>query len=299
MLTERPAPSAEGTLDKRPLAHLLFYAFERRLSGTMEFQEPDGSAFVLLFFEGKLAKARGPGAPAPAEELIARLFDLAAETRFAYFDGFDALASEESAATPLEALPIVWRALRRNPPWPQVHEVLSKIGDAKLRIAGGADLERLGLEQLERHAAGRLAEGALSVLALTNEEILVPGCTQLLVYFLLLTKSAQLAPPDAAAPPEKPTLPTPAALPPEPPSSSGRAFARVRLAKGASAPLRSIEEPPATISASDPRTSARPRSCCTTRSGRSAWARRGTLRRRSTPGYTSRVSGAYGSPTRR
>src|SRR2546423_386307 len=69
----RPAPAAQGTLDKRPLVHLLVYALERRLTGTMEFHAPEGVA-TLVFEDGCPAKGRVASEPAHgARDLSAML----------------------------------------------------------------------------------------------------------------------------------------------------------------------------------------------------------------------------------
>jgi curved DNA-binding protein CbpA len=62
----RPAPSAAGTLAKTPLVHLLLYALERRLGGTIELAAPppDTVTVALLFVSGQPAKVR-TSAPAP------------------------------------------------------------------------------------------------------------------------------------------------------------------------------------------------------------------------------------------
>jgi tetratricopeptide (TPR) repeat protein len=55
--TDRPAPDATGTLAKTPLLHLLIYAFEKKLAGTMDIVAPDQRVASLLFVGGEPAKA--------------------------------------------------------------------------------------------------------------------------------------------------------------------------------------------------------------------------------------------------
>jgi len=55
---ERPAPSVMGTLAQRPLAHLIVYARNRRLSGTLELHAPDGRAGSMTLWRGRLTGAR-------------------------------------------------------------------------------------------------------------------------------------------------------------------------------------------------------------------------------------------------
>jgi tetratricopeptide (TPR) repeat protein len=56
--TNRPPPAASGTLAKTPFLHLLIYAFEKKLGGTIEVMAPDGRAVSVLFVGGEPAKAR-------------------------------------------------------------------------------------------------------------------------------------------------------------------------------------------------------------------------------------------------
>ena len=55
--TNRPAPAASGTLAKTPLIHLLIYAFEKKLDGTIELVAL-GRKAILLFIAGEPAKVQ-------------------------------------------------------------------------------------------------------------------------------------------------------------------------------------------------------------------------------------------------
>jgi tetratricopeptide (TPR) repeat protein len=52
----RPASSASGTLEKTPLVHLVLYALQNGLTGTMEVWAADGRRAGLLFLAGQPAK---------------------------------------------------------------------------------------------------------------------------------------------------------------------------------------------------------------------------------------------------
>jgi curved DNA-binding protein CbpA len=56
--TNRPAPTASGTLAKTPLVHLLLYAMDKKLSGTIELFAPDKRSAVVLFAKGEPTKVR-------------------------------------------------------------------------------------------------------------------------------------------------------------------------------------------------------------------------------------------------
>jgi curved DNA-binding protein CbpA len=55
---ERAAPSALGTLASRPLVHLLVYARNRRLTGTLELQAADGSGGTISLWRGRIHDTR-------------------------------------------------------------------------------------------------------------------------------------------------------------------------------------------------------------------------------------------------
>ncbi|MFO0674990.1 MAG: DnaJ domain-containing protein [Polyangiaceae bacterium] len=54
----RPAPLAQGTLAKTPLAHLLIYAWEHRLTGSLELVHEGIATATLVVIEGMLSKVR-------------------------------------------------------------------------------------------------------------------------------------------------------------------------------------------------------------------------------------------------
>src|SRR5215472_365718 len=54
-----PSPSAEGVLARTPLPHLLIYAHDRELTGTMELATPAGDEVAsILFIDGQPSKVR-------------------------------------------------------------------------------------------------------------------------------------------------------------------------------------------------------------------------------------------------
>lgn len=57
-LAIRPEPAASGTLARTPLIHLLLYALDKGLAGTIEFAAPDGRIAAVLFAGGRPVKAR-------------------------------------------------------------------------------------------------------------------------------------------------------------------------------------------------------------------------------------------------
>src|SRR5208337_2375707 len=58
LTSTRPTPTASGTLAKTPFVHLLLYAMDKKLSGTMEFFAPDKRSAVVRFVKGEPTKVR-------------------------------------------------------------------------------------------------------------------------------------------------------------------------------------------------------------------------------------------------
>jgi tetratricopeptide (TPR) repeat protein len=58
LTSNRPAPTASGTLARTPLVHLLLYAMDKKLSGTIELFAPDKRSAVVLFAKGEPTKVR-------------------------------------------------------------------------------------------------------------------------------------------------------------------------------------------------------------------------------------------------
>jgi tetratricopeptide (TPR) repeat protein len=56
--TNRPVPTATGTLARTPLLHLLLYAMDKKLTGTMELFAPDKRNVAVLFAAGEPSKVR-------------------------------------------------------------------------------------------------------------------------------------------------------------------------------------------------------------------------------------------------
>ena len=230
-------PSAQGTLDKRPLVHLLVYAMDRGLTGTLAFQDQLGEAV------GSLVVVDGW----PAKGDIEPLFDLPDETQFAYYDQHDVLPD-----VPVERrdpLPLVWRGIVHQPPWQHVHTALTRLGSTPLRLTG-EDIDRFQFDDPTLFAVETLRARAMSAHDLVATEALPPGKTQLLLYCLLITKRA-------AASATSDSLPVPA---PAPPSSSDLArptpVARVPLRTRSITKSDVVEE--RRVSTSDPRASMSP-----------------------------------------
>ena len=78
----RPSPAAGGTFGKTPLLHLLVYAFEKKLEGTMDVVSPDHRVASVLFVGGQPAKAH-------VSEPLSQLGQILVELRYLTADVLD------------------------------------------------------------------------------------------------------------------------------------------------------------------------------------------------------------------
>src|SRR5207253_943091 len=71
--SNRPAPATQGRLAKTPVWHLLLYAQERMLTGSIELVAPDGESAAILFLEGQPTKVRSSVAVAYLGRMLMEL----------------------------------------------------------------------------------------------------------------------------------------------------------------------------------------------------------------------------------
>jgi curved DNA-binding protein CbpA len=167
-----------GYIDDTTLnASLALMAKERRLHGQ------------ILRAMGKLTDEQLTGAlRAQLVRKIEHLFDWPPDTKFAYYDGFDALHTYGGDDhVQLDPLPLVWSAIRTQPPWEHVH-----VGSNALRLAATSQIERFELSKEELAAADLLRMQPMRVHELVAAKLLGASTAQLLAYCLLITKQVEL-----------------------------------------------------------------------------------------------------------
>lgn len=226
-----PAPQAQGTLDKRPLAHLLAYVYERRLSGSLIFGDASAPVGVIVIRAGEPIKAHTD----QHGDVWDALADLPAATEFGYYADVDALPDDAGGAqAPLAA---VLRVLQRRPPTALVQAMLARLAGSPMMLEPTLSVASLGL--------GKAARDALELLRVrpfTMDDVrdapALRGQADLVVYGLLITKSARIAAgssPNLEAPraSSHDLAPAPSSSPevPVPDSSEPAAVGRVRLTR--------------------------------------------------------------------
>ncbi len=94
----RPAPAASGELQRTPFAHLLVYAAERRLTGTLEFTHPEGHTAQLAVVGGHVNKVRTSEPIVHLGRVLLELGAISQETHDATLATLAALASQGQPA---------------------------------------------------------------------------------------------------------------------------------------------------------------------------------------------------------
>ena len=185
---ERPPPIAKGTLDQRPLAHLLIYARERLLRGTIELGQ-DASVAALVFDGGMLAKVSFASESATTQAQMASrvrgLFSLPGSTPFAYYDKFDGLPNTPAAS--VDPLTLVWHPVRDALGSKQVDAVIERAANVPLKIPPGVDTDVFGFDGEENRVVARLRDRAT---VLADLESISPRAKRV-VYMLLVTKKIE------------------------------------------------------------------------------------------------------------
>lgn len=235
------APTAEGTLAKTPLVHLLVYMLDRRLTGSTLFMTPDGTSHALYFHEGVPSKVRTGTLIAPLDEIlielglidpavledtlaealqkkilhgrhlverglldhdtmlsvlglqlvrkILALFELPAETRYAYYDGLNLLASHGGPELfPCEPLAVVMAGIRLRAHDPIVNATLDRLGNRGMLLHPDGDVRRFRFHRDEA-AVAELIRGQRRTLS----EILTAGVAhertvRLTIYALTISR---------------------------------------------------------------------------------------------------------------
>jgi hypothetical protein len=176
------------------------------------------------------------------EQLARKLnyvFSLPRETRYAYYDQFDALVRVGGAEmTPVDPMPLVWRAVRENTPQAHMETSLARVGDHLVRVASDAKIDRFDLDDHALALIDLLRSRPMRLADMSAMGMLRKTSLDQLLYCLLITKQVQLvkervsrpsssrrlraSKPPTPPPPSPPTSARP--TPPPPPSSLSRSL---------------------------------------------------------------------------
>jgi len=240
-----PAPTAEGTFAKTPLAHLLIYMLDQRLTGTTMFQAPDGLTHAIYFHDGGPAKVRTGTTVAPIDRVLLEmglldeatlrgtlmeiskkkilhgrhlvmkglldrenivealrlqvmrkttyLFELPAETRYAYYKDLNLLASFGGPElTPCEPLAAIMAGIRLRANDPMVDATLLRIAGRPLAIHIDAELRRLQLQRDERSVVDLLRTRRMTLAEILDAGVAQQRIVRLTIYALAITRYLDL-----------------------------------------------------------------------------------------------------------
>ena len=237
---------ARGIIDDTKLnASLARFAKERRLHGQILLEmgalSPDG----LL-----------TGLRAQLTQQLEGLFGLPPSTLFRFYERLDLLpgwGGPEVAA--VDPLAILWPALLRSPPWPQVRAVLSRIAEGTpMRINPRFELTRFRFAKSAGELVELMRQSPLTLAQMPETRLVSESEAQLLVYAMLLTKQMVFVAPDLKR--GSPT--TPATPAPEAPRVAPPSVFPAPMRAPMPTPKIGSSPPPARGSALPPRPSAPP-----------------------------------------
>jgi len=185
---DRPQPLAKGTLEQRPLAHLLIYARERRLRGTMELGE-SGATGSIVFLDGFVTKVSTASGARTSEDQAANairsLFSLPGATPFAYYDKYDSLPAASMRA--MDPLAFVWPPVRDKLPDTLIASIVDRNALTPLHIPATVDTAAFGFDAGEEKVIAQMRDRAT---ALADLEKISPKARRIL-YLLLVTKRVE------------------------------------------------------------------------------------------------------------
>src|SRR5262249_43047679 len=127
------SPTAQGSLEQTPMAHLLVYMAEKRLSGTLVFTPPAGDETMIQFAEGEACAVRAAGHSATAQ--LETCFHLPGGTSFAFYDGQNFCNGADASRIPAgEPLAAIWLAVRTRGIDRAVEGTLGRLGARPLKL---------------------------------------------------------------------------------------------------------------------------------------------------------------------
>lgn len=194
-------PVAEGDITRTPVAHLLVYLYDRRRSGVLEVQGPQGELSRIEIQRGRPVAARLAVA---ADTLADGLLPLCGYRRGSYaFYADRALTSPDgssaearsSAAQPgalvegaVDPYGLVARSLEDHAREDVVEALLARYGDHAMRLQPGRPIERLRLHADGLDLLNLLRASPGTVEELVRASSMAPVRARRLLYLLVITK---------------------------------------------------------------------------------------------------------------
>jgi tetratricopeptide (TPR) repeat protein len=129
---------------------------------------------------------------------VAQLARMPPASVFEFYADWDGLATFGAEPTPIDALSVIWAAIREAPPLDHVKSALERLMQgARLRITKQAQLDRFGFTSEERRWIDLLRMKPLRLDAFFASAEINERITRLIVYCLAITKQVELVGEDA------------------------------------------------------------------------------------------------------
>ena len=149
------------------------------------------------------------------------MLKLPAETRYAYYDGFNLLDGYGGPElTPCEPLALIMTGVRLRARDPLVEQTLRRLGELPLALHPQADVTRLSLKDHEKRVVELMRSKAMSLASLIAHRVAQEPVVKLTVYALAITRSLNLG--GKGKPPvghqQRVAVPAPPSSTPRPPA---------------------------------------------------------------------------------
>jgi curved DNA-binding protein CbpA len=191
-------PTAQGTLGKTPFAHLLLYAHDRQLTGTLaiwpEQNAEGGRGQDRLFLqEGAVVAVRTLHGHGSVADAVVALF-ARTEGPYGFYADQNLLGSSEDVLRgAIDTYTALSRGLRAHAREPVIDGVLLKIGPRALRVRKGLPIERLELPAAQRALVEHLQSNKASLDELMRGKEVAPHDLRRLLYLLTLIRGIETA----------------------------------------------------------------------------------------------------------
>jgi curved DNA-binding protein CbpA len=191
-------PTAQGTLGKTPFAHLLLYAHDRRLTGTLaiwpEHSASSGRGQDRLFLqEGAVVAVRALEPAAAAFDAVVGLFAREDGPYGFYADQNLLGSSDDILRGAVDVYTALSRGLLLHARDAVMDTLLERIGERPIRVRSGLPIERLALSAAQRAFVERLQKQKAALTDLLREGQLPAGELRRLLYLLALIRGVETA----------------------------------------------------------------------------------------------------------
>ncbi len=197
------APTAQGKLSDTPLAHVLLFALQRRLSGLFKFYSSETKATVVVSCEIDCAKQPEVMSCEGGAAGLVRLQGLLG-SKDAYFEFFHGLNLTALDSAPAKVDPVTWICQSSKQGFVRediLHTVLKPWSNSAMTLVAQANIKRLGFESKELTIVNLLQERPYTLVELYGNPAFGREAVDRVVYLLAITKNLRASAAVAGAKP--------------------------------------------------------------------------------------------------